>query len=96
MALHDSNVCIGPTYRVNETVTLNLTCTIFLKTDEQGKFEITMRDPQTWTDSPPHWRAYVGNEHAIFPNFITAAAWALQTYEKQQAAKTVLAQALPF
>lgn len=92
-------------YRVHDAILLTCTAPAFLKKNEEGKFALTFKDPSTWHDAHPSWRAIVLDKYNnTFPDFITAAAWGLETYEEHQAkvkakAETVVippAEPMPF
>lgn len=92
-------------YRVNDAILLTCVAPAFLKKSEEGKFGLTFKDPSTWHDAHPSWRVIVLEKYNnTFSDFVTAAAWGLETYEEHQAkvkakAETVVippAEPLPF
>jgi hypothetical protein len=73
-------------YRVNDVILLKCTAPAFLKKNEEGKFGLTFKDQSTWHDAHPSWRVIVLNKYNnTFSDFVTAAAWGLETYEEHQA-----------
>ena len=80
-------------YRVNDTILLTCTAPAFL-VKEEGKFGLAFKDPSTWHSNPPDWRAIVMDKHNhTFSDFVTAAAWAMETYEELQAKAKAKAKA---
>jgi hypothetical protein len=81
-------------YRVNDAILLTCTAPAFLKKNEEGKFGLTFKDPSTWHDTFPSWRVIVLEKYNnTFPDFVTAAAWGLETYEELQAKAKAKAKA---
>ncbi len=73
-------------YRISDAILLTCTAPAFLKTNEEDKFYLTFRDPSNWHDNTPCWRAIVMEKrNQTFSDFVTAAAWAMETYEEIQA-----------
>jgi len=82
-------------YRVNDAILLTCTAPVFLKKNEEGKFGLTFKDPSTWHDAHPSWRVNVLEKyHNTFSDFVTAAAWGLETYEEHQAAVKAKAETI--
>ena len=73
-------------YRFNDAILLTGTAPAFLKKNEEGKFGLTFKDPSTWHDAYPSWRVIVLEKHNnTVSDFVTAAAWGLETYDELQA-----------
>ena len=92
-------------YRISDEIMLRLTVPAFLKKNIEDEWTLSFQDLTNWHNNAPSWRAIVLDKYNdTFSDFITAATWAMETYEEHQAkvkakAETIVippAEPLPF
>ena len=82
-------------YRVNDAILLTCTAPAFLKKNETNDFYLTFKDQSTWHNAHPSWRVNVLEKYnKTFSDFVTAAAWGMETYEEHQAAVKAKAETI--